>query len=185
MLARYFMYSQLYFHPIRRIYNVHLVDFLRAWLPNGKFDTSVDAHLTLTDNEVTAGIFSSARDTKHPAHDSARRIALRDHFRLVYERNPDDVKINPQAGRAVSEFLSRELGAPFIRHEYQSPKGGALDFPVKMHDGRSASSTSASETLSKIPPPTVDFVYADRAVAEKARSLIGEKRNEILSMKEH
>jgi HD superfamily phosphohydrolase len=27
MLARYFMYSQVYFHPIRRIYDIHLKDF--------------------------------------------------------------------------------------------------------------------------------------------------------------
>lgn len=26
--ARYFMYTQLYFHPIRRIYDIHLRDFL-------------------------------------------------------------------------------------------------------------------------------------------------------------
>ena len=39
MIARYFMYSQVYFHPIRRIYDIHLKDFLTAWLPNGGFDT--------------------------------------------------------------------------------------------------------------------------------------------------
>src|SRR4051812_30164980 len=51
MLARYFMYSQLYFHPIRRIYDIHLKDFLKAWLQNGAFATDVDGHLSLTDNE--------------------------------------------------------------------------------------------------------------------------------------
>jgi HD superfamily phosphohydrolase len=35
MLARYFMYSQVYFHPVRRIYDIHLKDFLAAWLPGG------------------------------------------------------------------------------------------------------------------------------------------------------
>jgi HD superfamily phosphohydrolase len=32
MLARYFMYSQVYFHPVRRIYDLHLMEFLRQWL---------------------------------------------------------------------------------------------------------------------------------------------------------
>ena len=30
--ARYFMYSQVYFHPVRRIYDIHLADFLEEIL---------------------------------------------------------------------------------------------------------------------------------------------------------
>jgi uncharacterized protein len=184
MLARYFMYSQLYFHQVRRIYNVHLVDFLRAWLPDGKFPISVEEHLKLTDNEVTVAIAVAARDAAKPGHDPARRIATRDHFRLVYERNPDDLKHNHKAGQAVYAFLRDRIGENLVRHEYQPPTGGAPDFPIKMHDGRIVSSTTASETLPKLPSPTVDFVYVDRASAEKARSIIAEKRNEILEIKE-
>lgn len=29
LLARYFMYSQVYFHQVRRIYDIHLKDFLK------------------------------------------------------------------------------------------------------------------------------------------------------------
>ncbi|MCB7130206.1 MAG: HD domain-containing protein, partial [Candidatus Brocadiales bacterium] len=39
LLARYFMFSQVYFHSIRRIYDIHLMDFLKLWLPGGKFST--------------------------------------------------------------------------------------------------------------------------------------------------
>src|SRR5256886_15134501 len=31
--ARYFMYTQLYFHHVRRIYDKHLKEFLQEWLP--------------------------------------------------------------------------------------------------------------------------------------------------------
>lgn len=51
MLARYFMYSQVYFHPVRRIYDIHLKDFLREWLPHSSFSTKVERHLGITDNE--------------------------------------------------------------------------------------------------------------------------------------
>ena len=37
MLARYFMYSQVYFHAVRRIYDIHLMDFLKEWLDGGVF----------------------------------------------------------------------------------------------------------------------------------------------------
>ena len=52
LLARYYMYSQVYFHPVRRIYDIHLKDFLAADLPSGKFPTDLESHLQNTDNEV-------------------------------------------------------------------------------------------------------------------------------------
>lgn len=184
MLARYFMYSQLYFHPIRRIYNVHLKDFLRLWLPGGKFDTSVNGHLKLTDNEVTSAMRNAAADPSDKAHDPARRIIRRDHFRRVYARNPDDIKINPMAGHAIAKALSEHLGAENVRHEFQSPKGGAPDFPVKMPDGRIVSALSASETLPMLPSPSVDFVYVDKQRVQKAREYIAARRDEVLKIKE-
>jgi len=45
LLARYFMYTQLYFHPVRRIYDFHLLEFLKLWLPGGRFATDLDKHL--------------------------------------------------------------------------------------------------------------------------------------------
>ncbi len=37
LLARYFMFSQLYFHSVRRIYDIHLKQFLKEWLPSGQY----------------------------------------------------------------------------------------------------------------------------------------------------
>src|SRR6185437_10922852 len=54
--ARYFMYTQLYFHPVRRIYDFHLKQFLADWLPNGKFPVNASDHLETTDSEVLAAI---------------------------------------------------------------------------------------------------------------------------------
>src|SRR5436853_514966 len=88
MLARYFMYSQVYFHPVRRIYDVHLMEFLREWLPDGAFPTAVDQHLRLTDNEVTAALLEAAFDPSKVGHTHACRIILREHFKVLYERNP-------------------------------------------------------------------------------------------------
>src|SRR5205823_6053140 len=51
LLARYFMYSQLYFHPVRRIYDLHLQQFLKEWLDGGRFSTVLADHLQMTDNE--------------------------------------------------------------------------------------------------------------------------------------
>jgi len=47
MLARYFMYSQVYFHHVRRIYDIHLMDFLVRWLPGGTFSTDINENTLL------------------------------------------------------------------------------------------------------------------------------------------
>src|SRR3990172_6203128 len=43
LIARYFMFIQVYFHDVRRIYDRHLVDFLAATLPEGRFPTQLEA----------------------------------------------------------------------------------------------------------------------------------------------
>jgi hypothetical protein len=56
LLARYFMFSQIYFHHIRRIYDLHLQDFLISMFPDGISD-KVEDFLKLTDNEILVDIF--------------------------------------------------------------------------------------------------------------------------------
>jgi HD superfamily phosphohydrolase len=158
LLARYFMYTQVYFHPVRRIYDVHLKDFLTAWL-GGKFATDLETHLRLTDNEVTAAILEAAREPARPGHDAARRIAAHDHFKVLYQRHPEDVKKNPEAGRAVFEAAQLAFGADNVRHDRYTQKGGATVFPVLMKDGRIASSVALSETLQRLPVVAVDYVF--------------------------
>src|SRR5207247_11087862 len=62
MVARFFMYSQLYFHPVRRAYDIHLEDFLKQNLAGGQFPTDIARHLEVTDNEVTVAILEASRD---------------------------------------------------------------------------------------------------------------------------
>jgi HD superfamily phosphohydrolase len=62
-LARYYMFSQLYLHPVRRAYDLHLIDFLHEWLPNNKFDIDdLTNHLNLTDNEVISSMLKASKD---------------------------------------------------------------------------------------------------------------------------
>lgn len=75
LLARYFMYTQLYFHAIRRIYDFHLTEFLKAWLPEGKFATDLNNHLAMTDNEVNAALLAAAYRPELPGHRHARAVS--------------------------------------------------------------------------------------------------------------
>lgn len=180
LLARYFMYSQLYFHPVRRIYDIHLRDFLATWLPGGRFPTNSNDHLRMTDNEVTVGFREAAANHTHPGHDPARRITGREHFRVLYERYPQDIKANPDAALAVFEAAAERFGAENVRHDRYRQPGGAPDFPVLTRDGRIASSLSISETLRMVPPIAIDYVFI---VPEKRQAAVGwlrEHREKII-----
>lgn len=94
LLARYFMFSQVYLHPVRRIYDIHLGDFLRRWLEGGKFPTAPEALLGLDDSVVLVAIREASKDKDHPAHDPAMRIARRKHFKLLYQPSRADYREN-------------------------------------------------------------------------------------------
>jgi len=184
MLARYFMYSQVYFHQVRRIYDIHLLEFLREWLPGGTFSTDVNQHLRTTDNEVTAALLEAAFDNSKGGHLHARRIVQREHFKVMYERNPDDVRTNPEAGRAVFEALGAQFGVEHFRHDRYHQSTGAPDFPVKLRDGQIVSSLAVSDTLNRVPVVSIDYVFAERSVISKASEWLKRHRADIVKPRE-
>lgn len=176
MLARYFMFSQVYFHPIRRIYDIHLKDFLQCWLPRKKFSTEVEYHLQMTDNEVTAGLLKAARD----GCEEAERIIRRNHFKVVYERSPTDVAINPEAGNAIFQALQGEFEADLLRRDRYRQEGGAPNFPVRRRDDSIDSSLTMSSVLQRVPVVATDYVFADRAIADKAAAWVQKNRQRVI-----
>lgn len=184
LLARYFMFTQLYLHPIRRIYDTHLKDFLILWLPTGKFSVVLEDHLNMNDNFVLSAIQSAANDEKHPAHDPARRIIKREHFRVLYERNPNDLKINTKAGQAVYEAVCREFGAENFRHDFYNKANTAPDYPVLANDGRVLSSLAGSSILSNLGPAAIDYVFVSPELKDIARKWLDKNREKIIQPSE-
>ncbi|MBP8645495.1 MAG: HD domain-containing protein [Syntrophobacteraceae bacterium] len=182
MVARYFMYSQVYFHPVRRIYDIHLKDFLKEWIDRSVFSTDIGKFLSITDNEVTAALLRAAFDECENGYLHARRIVCREHFKRLYERNPNDVEINPEAGQAIFEALCQEFGTDLFRRDRYSQKGGAPDFPVRMRDDRIVSSLAISEVLNKVPLFSVDYVFADRDTFDTAKAYLERNREELIKL---
>jgi hypothetical protein len=184
LLGRYYMYSQVYFHAIRRIYDIHLKDFLTAWLPSATgehtFPTDIGKHLDLTDNEVTAGILKAARDTTAPGHDPARRIVRHEHFKLLYHRHPADVKVNPDAGAAIYKSAREKFGADAVRHDQYPQKRSVKAFPVRRRDGRVVSAIEVSEVLKHIPGASFDFVFVRPDMLDPARIWLERERQNLI-----
>ncbi|MFO8058377.1 MAG: HD domain-containing protein [bacterium] len=187
MLARYFMFSQVYLHPVRRIYDIHLKDFLKQWLPEGVFSTEVDEHLNITDNEVNAELVKAAYDSSYRGHIHAERIICRKHFKVLYQRNPSDVRKNPEAGQSIYEEAQKQFGADKLRHDRYTQKGEATDFPVLTRDGRLEPSIVISKTLqhlSEVAEISIDFVFTDREIDKEARKWLNEHRGNAIKISE-
>lgn len=181
LLARYLMYSQVYFHSIRRIYDIHLRDFLQAWLPNGRFSVDLDEHLRMTDNEINRVIDAVARDRAAAGHDSAKRIVNHAHFKVFYERHPKDVSVNPGAVSLVFEAAMQEFGAENVRCDQYTQKGGGVDFPVLMKDGKPISSLSRSGVLQAIPVVATGYAYIVPEKQADAEEWLSRNRQRIIT----
>lgn len=178
--ARYFMFSQVYCHPIRRIYDIHLKDFLQKWLENGKFSTETKDHLGMTDVEVLAALREANANESDPRHIYAKRIIGRGHFKVLYSRNPDDREINPDAAVAVYEAACRKYGGDSVRADEYRQKGKSQHFPVISKDGRVLQSIELSDTLKEVPIVATDFVFIESSLVEDARKWLNDNREQIL-----
>jgi HD superfamily phosphohydrolase len=177
LLARYFMFGQVYFHPTRLIYDQHLKDFLKGWMGDNRFPTDVAGHLALTDAEIIVELRKAARDAAAPGHDPARRIIDRDHFRVVYQRRPGDTTFDV---RALFDAACEQFGAENVRYA-GGPKRGGADFPVRDRDGSSVSALSLSPVLDQLPVSHNQYVFAAPEVRKDASAWLSSERQRVIN----
>ncbi len=184
LLARYFMFTQVYFHRVRRVFDLHLKDFLRSFaqvrMSGGRFPIDPEEHLRWTDEEVTAAMLSAARDPDEPGHDAARRIVFRDPFKLLWERSPRDIQQNDDAGLLIYQSAQAEFGVDAVRRDVRQPSAPVIDFPVRRRDGSIESAHSLSDVIPQLPTPAFDFIFIRPDLAEKAIRWLADHRNRIL-----
>lgn len=176
LLARYFMFSQVYYHPTRLAYNEHLKDFLVAWLPEHRFPEDPGAHLARDDNDVLTAIKRAARDPGAPGHKPAKRIVDRDHFKVAYTRGPDDTSNDV---RALMAAAAERFGVELVRHGASPSRGTAPDFPV-YDRGESVSALALSDVFENLPTSPDEYVLADRAIRSELREWLTNERERLL-----
>jgi len=180
LLARYFMFSQLYLHPVRRIYDIHLKEYLQAWLEGGQFPGDVAGQLNFTDNEVMAGIWRASRDPSLLGHDAAERIVMRNHYRVLYTRNPDDIMKCREVGLAIYAAACAMFGKENVRRDRPKVSASQAAFPVLEPDERIVSSLLKSDVLRHIPEVAVDTVYIRPELLDAGRVWLNENREDII-----
>ena len=179
LLARYAMFSQVYFHRARRIYDIHLRDFLTSWLPKGRFPISIEEFLTRTDVEVMFAVRRASREGGVLGN-LAGRIIQREHFRELYQRNPDDIAENVDAASAIYEAASQVFGRENVRLDRDSKGGGSPEFPVLRRDGSIISSISLSQILENLPEAAIDYVFVEPSCRDEAIKWLKENRRDII-----
>ena len=180
MLARYFMFAQVYYHRTRLAYDEHLKDFLVAWLPGGVFPTDPGEHLQYTDDRVLNAIRQAAQDDGAPGHTHAARILNRGHFREAYRRQPDDIGSRSIATEVIADAAATEFGEDNVRYGRSPRRNEPPVFPVYFDKEKSLSSTSVSDLLGTLPASRDEYVLVEPSIREKARKWISEHREEII-----
>jgi HD superfamily phosphohydrolase len=79
LLARYFMFLNVYFHKTRRILDYHLSDFIYDCLKGGTYPVDIESYLKWDDHKVI--YFLQRRKKSH----KAKRLWQRAHYRLAFE----------------------------------------------------------------------------------------------------
>ncbi|MDE0330823.1 MAG: HD domain-containing protein [Nitrospinae bacterium] len=179
LLARYFMFSQIYFHPVRLIYDEHLLDFLKSWLDKGLFPTDWKEHLKYTDNEVISAMLSIAQNKSHPAHIHADRIVNRRHFRSIYRSTAEDRKLL-EPGKKIYEAASEKFGEENVKHVEKTQTRSVSDFPVLVQGTRIAQAASEKETFEDV-TSVYEHVFVSAEMKNEANTWLLNNREGILS----
>jgi uncharacterized protein len=180
LLARYFMYSQVYLHPTRRIYDIHLKDFLTHWLGNKSYPIHTEGHLALSDCELISTIRAALQDKEKEIYIHANRILNRGHFKIFYRRNPDDATLQPDASHLVYEAAKEEFGAENVRFDSYKIHGSAPNFPVLLPDGRVTSALKLSQPMNNIPTADNDYVCIHPNLIKQAQQWLKKNRDDII-----
>jgi HD superfamily phosphohydrolase len=193
LLARYFMFSQVYHHPTRLAYNEHLKDFLKLWLPDGVFPVDVDGHLSRDDTDVLLAIRQAAVDPSNPAHDPARRILTRDHFKVAYEKkaapkggeaNDGETRGDTSADvQALARAAQAQFGLGLVAYGAPPTKKEPPDFAVRVRGERFKSvwASGLSDVLRKLPESPDEYVLADGEIRDEVRRWLEGERESILA----
>lgn len=127
VLARYFMFTQVYFHKTRVAYDVHLRGALREILPGSCFPRPVDAELReylKWDDWRILGLLSEGK-----GGEQGDRLKARNHYRRIHQTQevPDEKDLrNLEAVKAkLGDLLAAEEAASKSWY-----KTGPTDIPV-------------------------------------------------------
>ena len=209
LMSRHWMYSQVYQHPTRKIYDEHLQDFLKELMQEENFKVNKDKpeeYLQCTDSDILKELFMIQDNPEHRLYNHANLLLKREkRFRLVYKQTISDKRISVKHWQKTKnkDAVEKKLNAPTptnliyskIPKEYlegiiqntgkSTDKKGNLDFPVKLEDGSIKKATNCSNVFKNVISTDFDYgyIFAEPRINKKVKKWIIKNRAKIIRSK--
>ncbi len=170
ILARYFMFTQVYFHKTRVAYDIHLREALKELLPSGTFPNPVESELESYlqwDDWRVLGLLTQGEGGEH-----GRRLLDRNHFREAFHTPECPKQPDLDVLKGVREQLERLLKeeATATRSWYKLEE---RDIPVisESQKGLVTSLSEHSSVIRNMEPNKQTLLYVDRTDLSNARKI--------------
>lgn len=184
VLARYFMFIQVYFHKTRRYLDKSLVSSLKVILPNQKYPDDIFEYLSWDDSRVISAISNSYSEV-------VRNFRERVIMTCVYESKAHAEQADSTNAKIIFGILSKEFGEgvlydsvdkgahklepKFITHNDDSGKGIMI-----LDDKTQEAKSIMEESLileSIVRQISIKRIYADKKIADQVIMRIKELQN--------
>ena len=186
LLARYFMFLQVYFHDVRRIYDIHLKDFLVSQLPGGRFPAPLDSYLAWTDSQIHSDIAAVA-GAGEEGGELASRLLHRQHYRAAWQVTAQDRSEDPEIFNELARHVQRIFGDG-IRVDEAGKEAQTLEegrLYILGDDGQPRDILRESALIQSLKPIWMGRVYAKQVLVPEVKETCAEfMRQEVANNNE-
>ncbi len=160
LLGRYFMYSQVYFHRVVRIINLHLLDFIKE-LQLYESIKNISSYVRQNDSILISKLFSESKYSSH-----VDRIFGRKHFREVFSTDREEEFL--EAKKLVEERFEPSL----IKFDKVFKRPFDESIYVRKKSGELARLEEVSTIASSLKPIRIYSIYAEPTIKDEVCSLL-------------
>jgi HD superfamily phosphohydrolase len=172
VLARYFMFTQVYSHKTRVAFDHHLKEALKELLPNGEFPGIVGGQLdeyVKWDDWRVLGELAAGRGGEH-----GQRLAARDHYREVYHTPEVPTEEDLRRFEAIRDELGEMARATGNAGRSWYKLETDQDIPIKSQNpsGEIRPLSAHSAAVKGLKPTGRLMLYCREDEKERAREII-------------
>ncbi|WAM34019.1 HD domain-containing protein [Caldicellulosiruptor morganii] len=179
VLARYFMFTQVYFHKTRRFLDNMLFSFLKSTLKEGKYPRDINEFLQYDDVTISKLIREKSKE-----NECAERLLKRKIMSCIYETPPHANKDQESIYNIVKNELKQKVGEENLLFDsadkmiHQIPVKYELDsekaIPIIDEKNREVMSISiASEVIKKMTEPiNIKRIYVTEDKRKEAEKIV-------------
>jgi len=175
------MFTQVYYHPVRIAYDLHLADYLRAALSSKLTDWR--EVLQWNDNRVLQLLDEHSQGGENTVSRCAKRLVCREHFKRVYELRPQHREKEPKILDLLHETLVEEFGEEkVLKYPTKTPKEARpIEFSViRERTGELSDAAAESNVIATIPPIEVGYILASPEIRDDCEKRIKSMLESVL-----